>query len=114
MKVSQAVKKPPWLRPLIGGRLCWHLDTIVVYRLDRFSRHASSAIKLILSLDEVGVAFISVSSLLLIWDEVPFRRTMLAAFAEIAEIERDTIISRVKAGLDAARKGGVLVLLKNL
>ena len=37
----------------------------------------------------------------------PFRRTMLAAFAEIAEIERDTIVARVKAGLLAARKRGV-------
>jgi DNA invertase Pin-like site-specific DNA recombinase len=32
---------------------------------------------------------------------------MLAAFAEIAEIERDTIVARVKAGLDAAKKRGV-------
>jgi DNA invertase Pin-like site-specific DNA recombinase len=32
---------------------------------------------------------------------------MLAAFAEIAEIERDTIVARVRAGLDAARKRGV-------
>lgn len=39
--------------------------------------------------------------------ENPFRRTMLAAFAEIAEIERETIVARVKAGLDAAKKRGV-------
>ena len=32
---------------------------------------------------------------------------MLAAFAEIAEIERETIVARVVAGLDAARKRGV-------
>jgi DNA invertase Pin-like site-specific DNA recombinase len=39
--------------------------------------------------------------------ENPFRRTMLAAFAEIAEIERETIVARVRAGLDAAKKRGV-------
>jgi DNA invertase Pin-like site-specific DNA recombinase len=39
--------------------------------------------------------------------ENPFRRTMLAAFAEIAEIERQTIVTRVKAGLEAARQRGV-------
>jgi DNA invertase Pin-like site-specific DNA recombinase len=32
---------------------------------------------------------------------------MLAAFAEIAEIERETIVARVKSGLDAAKKRGV-------
>ena len=39
--------------------------------------------------------------------ENPFRLTMLAAFAEIAEIERQTIVTRVKAGLQAARERGV-------
>ena len=40
-------------------------------------------------------------------NENPFRRTMLAAFAEIAELERTTIVARVRAGLQAARKRGV-------
>jgi DNA invertase Pin-like site-specific DNA recombinase len=31
---------------------------------------------------------------------------MLAAFAEIAEIERETIVQRVRSGLDAAKKRG--------
>lgn len=84
------------------------VDTIVVYRLDRFSRNATTAINLLLNLDENGVAFISVTQPVLnLGHENPFRRTMLAAFAEIAEIERETIVTRVKAGLDAARKRGV-------
>jgi DNA invertase Pin-like site-specific DNA recombinase len=84
------------------------IDTIVCYRLDRFSRNATTAIKTILNLDEVGVAFISVTQPVLnLGHENPFRRTMLAAFAEIAEIERETIVTRVKAGLEAAKKRGV-------
>ncbi|MBP9708870.1 MAG: recombinase family protein [Oligoflexales bacterium] len=84
------------------------IDTIVVYKLDRFSRNASDAIRTILGLDEVGVAFISVTQPVLnLGHENPFRRTMLSAFAEIAEIERETIVARVKSGLDAARKRGV-------
>ncbi len=84
------------------------VDTIIVYRLDRFSRNATTAIRLLLNLDEAGVAFISVTQPVLnLGHENPFRRTMLAAFAEIAEIERDTIVARVRAGLDAARKRGV-------
>lgn len=92
------------LKAAYGGKF----DTIVVYRLDRFSRNASDAIKTLLSLDEIGVGFISVTQPVLnLGHENPFRRTMLAAFAEIAEIERQTIVTRVKAGLDAARQRGV-------
>lgn len=84
------------------------IDTVVVYRLDRFSRNATNAIKTLLTLDEVGVGFISVTQPVLnLGHENPFRRTMLAAFAEIAEIERDTIVARVKAGLAAAKAKGV-------
>ncbi len=84
------------------------IDTIVVYKLDRFSRNATDAIRTILSLDEVGVAFISVTQPVLnLGHENPFRRTMLSAFAEIAEIERETIVARVKSGLEAAKKRGV-------
>lgn len=84
------------------------IDTIIVYRLDRFSRDANMAIRNILELDQHGVAFVSVSQPMLnLGHEMPFRRTILAAFAEIAELERDTIVGRVKSGLAAARKRGV-------
>jgi DNA invertase Pin-like site-specific DNA recombinase len=72
------------------------------------SRNATEAIQTLLSLDGAGVAFISVTQPVLnLGHENPFRRTMLAAFAEIAEIERETIVLRVKAGLEAAKKRGV-------
>ena len=84
------------------------IDTIVVYRLDRLSRNATVAIKTLLELDEYGVGFISVTQPVLnLGHANPFRRTMLAAFAEIAEIERDTIVARVRSGLEAAKKRGV-------
>lgn len=84
------------------------IENIIVYKLDRFSRSASTAIRLILELDEMGVGFISVSQKALnLGTDVPFRRTMLSAFAEIAQIERETTVERIKAGLNAAKKRGV-------
>ena len=83
------------------------VDTIVCYTLDRFSRSASFAIRTILELDSCGVAFISITQPILnLGHENPFRRTMLAAFSEIAEIERDVIVQRVKDGLAAAVRRG--------
>src|SRR5690606_31809948 len=65
-------------------------------------------IKTLLELDEYGVGFISVTQPVLnLGHSNPFRRTMLAAFAEIAEIERETIVQRVRSGLDAAKKRGI-------
>lgn len=98
----------PGFQAMLEAAYSHRIDTIIVYRLDRFSRHATTAIRLLLNLDEAGVAFISVTQPVLnLGHENPFRRTMLAAFAEIAEIERETIVARVKAGLDAAKKRGV-------
>ncbi len=98
----------PGYKSLLEAAYAQKIDTIVVYRLDRFSRNASDAIKTLLSLDEAGVAFISITQPVLnLGHENPFRRTMLAAFAEIAEIERQTIVTRVKAGLKAAQERGV-------
>lgn len=98
----------PGYQALLAAADAHKIDTIIVYRLDRFSRNASDAIKTLLSLDECGVAFISITQPVLnLGHENPFRRTMLAAFAEIAEIERQTIVTRVKAGLKAAQERGV-------
>ena len=105
---SGSTQRRPAYRDLMKLAISGRIDTIVVYRLDRFSRSASNAIRTLLELDDYGVAFISVTQpVLSLGHDNPFRRTMLAAFAEIAEIERDTIVARVKSGLQAARKRGV-------
>lgn len=97
----------PKFRELMDMAMSRTIDTIVVYRLDRFSRDANTAIRTILDLDSHGVAFISVTQPVLnLGHEMPFRRTMLAAFAEIAELERETIVARVRSGLEAAKKAG--------
>lgn len=100
----------PGYKELLQLALSKKIDTIVVYRLDRLSRNATVAIKTLLELDEYGVGFISVTQPVLnLGHANPFRRTMLAAFAEIAEIERDTIVARVRSGLEAAKKRGVVL-----
>ena len=106
--ISGKTTRRPGFQRMLDDAYAGKIDTIIVYRLDRFSRHATTAIRLLLNLDEAGVAFISVTQAVLnLGHENPFRRTMLAAFAEIAEIERETIVARVRAGLDAAKKRGV-------
>ncbi len=105
--VSGKHQNRPAFKELMKLAINRMIDTIIVYRLDRFSRNASVAIKTILELDDYGVGFVSVTQPVLnLGHANPFRRTMLAAFAEIAEIERETIVARVRSGLDAARARG--------
>jgi len=105
---SGRTHRRPGFKKLMNMAINKEIDTIVVYRLDRFSRNATMAIKLLLELDEYGVGFVSVTQpILSLGHDNPFRRTILAAFAEIAEIERETIVARVKSGLEAAKKRGV-------
>lgn len=102
-----SAKRPEFNRMLMDAK-AGVFDTIVVYRLDRFSRDANTAIRTILDLDDVGVAFISVTQPVLnLGHANPFRRTMLAAFAEISQIERETTVARIKSGLAAAKARGV-------
>lgn len=106
--ISGKTQDRPEFQKMLGHAEEELFDTIVVYRLDRFTRDANAAIRLILDLDQMGIAFISVTQPVLnLGHSNPFRRTMLAAFAEIAEIERETIVTRVKAGIYAARQRGV-------
>ncbi len=104
---GKTTARPAFQRMLEDAK-AQRFDPILVYKLDRFSRSASTAIKLILELDEAGVGFVSATQPILnLGSDNPFRRTMLAAFAEISEIERETIVARVKAGMAAARARGV-------
>ena len=106
--ISGKTMRRPGFQVMLKAIFEKKFDALIVYRLDRLSRNATHAIKILLDIDEVGVSFFSVTQPVLnLGPDNPFRRTMLAAFAEIAEIERDTIVARVKAGLDAAKKRGV-------
>ncbi len=97
----------PALQAMLADADAGLISTIIVYRLDRLSRNANSAIAILLKLDALGIEFVSISqSVLNLSKDNPFRRTMLAAFSEIAELEREAIITRIKSGLAAARKRG--------
>jgi len=61
------------------------IDNVIVYKLDRFSRDATTAITRILELDRLGVGFVSVSQPALnLGTDNPFRRTFIAIFADLA------------------------------
>lgn len=80
-------------------------DTIVVWKLDRLGRSVKQLIDLMEFWLKEGVAFHSISDGLTINDSAMSRMfyTIIAAFAQL---ERDLISERTKAGLAEARKKG--------
>jgi DNA invertase Pin-like site-specific DNA recombinase len=84
------------------------VKTVVLFRLDRLTRNASTALRVLLDWIQRGIEFYVVDQpILSAAKDDPFRLTKLAMFSELAQIERETIVSRVKAGLRAAKARGV-------
>jgi DNA invertase Pin-like site-specific DNA recombinase len=104
--VSGSVSERPGL-----DRCLEHLregDVLVVWKLDRLGRSTRHVLAVIDELNSRGVGFRSVTDGL--HTEGAMGKAMLTIMAAFAELERDTMIERTRAGLAAAaangRKGG--------
>ncbi|MFD6102662.1 recombinase family protein [Nocardia salmonicida] len=83
-------------------------DVLVVWKLDRLGRNTIHVLQLIEKLTERGIGFRSVTEGL--HTDGPMGKAMLTVMAAFAQLERDTMIERTRAGLAVAaangRKGG--------
>ena len=79
-------------------------DTLVVWRLDRLGRSLKHLIELIGDLEERGIGFKSLQES--IDTTSSSGRLVFHVFGALAEIERNLIRERTRAGLDAARTRG--------
>jgi DNA invertase Pin-like site-specific DNA recombinase len=79
-------------------------DTLVVYKLDRLGRSTFRLLELTSGFEKNGIDFVSIVDGIDTTTTVGrfFFRTM----ASIAELERDIIVERTQAGLQAARARG--------
>lgn len=82
-------------------------DTIVVWKLDRLARSLIHFTNFINQLDEKGVKFKSITEPFLdTTDTSSHSKFIINMFAALAQLERDIIIERTKAGLESARRRG--------
>lgn len=101
-KISGSKKELPGLNEAIS-----HLregDTLVVWKLDRLGRSLRHLIDLTSKLAEMGVHFQSITDG--IDTNTPQGRSFFHVMAALAQMERELIIERTKAGLAAARERG--------
>lgn len=85
-------------------RLLKHLvegDTVVVWKLDRFSRSLKDILDKLEDFMHRGIFFVSLTQQ--IDTTTPTGRAMMQMIGIFAELERETIRERVKAGIQASR-----------
>jgi len=79
-------------------------DTLIVWKLDRLGRSVKNLISLISDLNAKGIHFKSITDS--IDTSTPSGRFFFHVMASLAEMERELIVERTKAGLEAAKKLG--------
>lgn len=82
-------------------------DTLVIWKLDRLGRSVKGLIDLVGELAENGVQFRSLTDG--IDTATPSGRFFFHMMASLAQMERELIAERTKAGLDAARRRGRVI-----
>ncbi|WP_077875519.1 recombinase family protein [Escherichia coli] len=101
-KISGTKSERPGLKKLL--RTLSAGDTLVVWKLDRLGRSMRHLVILVEELRERGVNFRSLTDA--IDTSTPMGRFFFHVMGALAEMERELIVERTKAGLEAARAQG--------
>jgi DNA invertase Pin-like site-specific DNA recombinase len=94
----------PALNRLMSDAKQRRIDSVLVWKLDRFGRSLRHLVNALAELEAVGVAFVSLRDNLDL--TTPAGRLMFQIIGAMAEFERALIQERVKAGLRNARAKG--------
>ncbi len=101
-KISSRKMFRPKLQEVLGKLRCG--DTFVVCRLDRLGRTVKQLISLAEDFEDKGINFVSLQENL--DTTTATGKFTFHLFCSMAQMERDVISERTKAGLDAARARG--------
>ena len=83
-------------------------DILIVYELSRLGRSMFETINFVLEMSERGIQFIFLKQPELSSFKNAHSKLLLTFYAYIAEVEKDFISQRTKAGLEKAREKGML------
>jgi DNA invertase Pin-like site-specific DNA recombinase len=79
-------------------------DVVVVWRFDRFARSVSHLLRALETFNSLGVQFVSLSEQ--VDTNTPTGKMIFTVLGAVAELERNLIVERVRAGLRHARARG--------
>jgi DNA invertase Pin-like site-specific DNA recombinase len=102
---SGAKEKRPALQRLMKAAWAGGLQAVLVWRFDRFARSVKHLIKALEEFRSLNLNFISLQEQF--ETSTPIVQAMFTIIGVMAQLERDIIRERVKAGLDRARSRDV-------
>ena len=102
--VSGSREKRPALDKLMADARRRAMDAVVVFRFDRFARSVSHLARALDEFRALGIEFVSLHEA--IDTSTPMGRAMFHIAGAFAELEREIIRERVKAGLANAKRRG--------
>lgn len=93
-------------RPVLAEALAFMRpgDTLLTWRMDRLARSVRQLTSTVEALEARGIQYRSLTEN--IDTSSPGGRLVFHVFASVAQFERELVVERVKAGLEAARKRG--------
>jgi DNA invertase Pin-like site-specific DNA recombinase len=102
--VSGSKERRPALDKLMADARRRAMDAVVVFRFDRFARSVSHLARALDEFRALGIEFVSLHEA--IDTSTPMGRAMFHIAGAFAELEREIIRERVKAGLANAKRRG--------
>ena len=106
--ISGKTTKRPAYQKMCADIRDGKVESVVMYRLDRLGRDAITTMRLLFDWMQQDISFYSVTQpILQLGKDNPFRITIISIFSELSQIERETIVTRIKSGLEAAKARGV-------
>ena len=103
---SGAVASRPELDRLLGDARMHRFDAVLVWKLDRWGRSVAHCVRTIQELVSLGIRFLSPTESIDTGSDSPMSRFLLHLFAAFAEMEREIIRERVRAGVRVAKAKG--------
>jgi DNA invertase Pin-like site-specific DNA recombinase len=103
--VSGATERRPALDRLMKAAWAGHFQVVLVWRFDRFARSVKHLVTALETFRGLQVGFVSLQEQL--DTSTPIGQAMFTIIGAMAQLERDIIRERVKAGLAQARAKGV-------
>ncbi len=94
----------PAMERLISDVKSGRIDIVLIYKLDRLSRHVKDVLELVELFDKFSVTLYSLTENLDL--SSPFGRAALKMSATFSELERETIVERMQMGKAARARSG--------
>ena len=104
-KESSRKTRPVFQRMLADARTR-KFEIVMVWKIDRFARSMKQFIDTVLELDKAKVRFIALTQNIDSDQQGAMGRFLLHLYAALAELEREIIVERVKAGIAQAQREG--------